>query len=184
MTFKTCVAELVQAACEINEDDPTFLNGDYDGFQAAMLPDDECAGRHGLDEIAYKFAVSEHGHNLAAVLGVRKSPDPGPLGRGSPSDCPPIARTPSSHVWAAERPAASDPRSRLPTIIAAMVGPRGGSAGRDSFACGSRGVHLPIKYSILTWFSLEPAAKSKFATTRIVTPKTRPIGSYTASIAA
>jgi hypothetical protein len=59
MTFKTCVAELVQAACEINEDDPTFLNGDYDGFEAAMLPDDECAGRHGLDEIAYKFAVNE-----------------------------------------------------------------------------------------------------------------------------
>jgi hypothetical protein len=59
MTFKTCVAELVQAAREINQDDPSLLKGDYEGFEADMWPDDECARRHGLDETAYKLAVSE-----------------------------------------------------------------------------------------------------------------------------
>jgi hypothetical protein len=68
MTFKTCVAELVQAAHEINQDDPSLLKGGYDGFEAVMWPDDECARRHDLDETAYKFAVSEAWRQLGAGL--------------------------------------------------------------------------------------------------------------------
>jgi len=59
MTFKTCVAELVQAAREISQDDPSLLEGDYEAFEAVMWPDDECACRHGLDAAAYRLAVSE-----------------------------------------------------------------------------------------------------------------------------
>jgi hypothetical protein len=68
MTLQTCVAELVQAAREINQDDPSLLKGDYDGFEAVMWPDDECAHRHGLDETAYKFAVSEAWRQLGGGL--------------------------------------------------------------------------------------------------------------------
>lgn len=78
MTFNTCVAELVQAACEVNQDDPSLLKGDYEGFEADMWPDDECARRHGLDETAYKLAVSEAWRQLRAteIKGARYSSMP------------------------------------------------------------------------------------------------------------